>query len=155
MCEYLAGPGYGCVPAYSGSEGSMRFAMESFDFVLMDLMLSGRTGEELMAEFAGKVPVIVIFVKNELDSKIEMLSAGANDYRIMSNCQSGWIGRVFYNLIQNALRHGTGTIRITQKGSIMFFFNRILGEEDITLPSFLNGFIRRRNPERKGLPVLD
>lgn len=123
--------------------------------VLMDLMLPGRTGAELMTEFAGKVPVIVIFVKNELDSKIEMLSAGANDYRIMSNCQSGWIGRVFYNLIQNALRHGTGTIQITQKGSIMFFFNRILGEEDITLPSFLNGFIRRRNPERKGLPVLD
>lgn len=43
--------------------------------VLMDLMLPGRTGEEVMAENAGKVPVIVIFAKNELDSKIELLSA--------------------------------------------------------------------------------
>lgn len=104
VCEYLAGQGYGCVPAYSGSEGSMRFAMESFDLVLMDLMLPGRTGEELMAEFAGKVPVIVISAKNELDSKIELLSAGANDYI----CKPFDLRELLVR-IQVQLRSGQGT----------------------------------------------
>lgn len=104
VCEYLTEQGYGCVPAYSGSEGSMRFSMESFDLVLMDLMLPGRTGEELIGEFAGKVPVIVISAKNELDSKIELLSAGANDYI----CKPFDLRELLVR-IQVQLRSGQGT----------------------------------------------
>lgn len=54
--------------------------MEEFDLILLDLMLPGMTGEELIRTFAGKVPVIVLSAKNELDSKVELLTAGANDY---------------------------------------------------------------------------
>lgn len=80
IAEYLGQNGYLCTQAFSGSEGSLRFSMEPFDLILLDLMLPGMSGEELIKLFAGKVPVIVLSAKNELDSKIELLSAGANDY---------------------------------------------------------------------------
>lgn len=80
ITEYLTENGYSCTQAFSGSEGALRFSMEPFDLVLLDLMLPGITGEELITQLAGKVPVIVLSARNELDSKVELLSAGANDY---------------------------------------------------------------------------
>lgn len=80
VAEYLGQNGYLCTQAFSGSEGSLRFSVEKFDLILLDLMLPGMTGEELIQRFAGKVPVIVLSAKNELDSKVELLQAGANDY---------------------------------------------------------------------------
>lgn len=80
VSEYLSANGYACTQAFSGSEGSLRFSMEEFDLILLGLMLPGITGEELIRMFAGKVPVIVLSAKNELDSKVELLTAGANDY---------------------------------------------------------------------------
>ena len=78
--EYLGQNGYSCVQAFSGSEGMLRYGMEKFDLVLLDLMLPGISGEELLGRFAGKTPVIVLSAKNELDSKVSLLSAGADDY---------------------------------------------------------------------------
>lgn len=80
IAEYLGENGYLCTQAFSGSEGSLRFSMEPFDLILLDLMLPGLSGEELIKLFVGKVPVIVLSAKNELDSKVKLLSAGANDY---------------------------------------------------------------------------
>lgn len=80
VAEYLQENNYTCTQAFSGSEGALRFSMETYDLILLDLMLPGQTGEELIHMFAGKVPVIVLSAKNELDSKVELLSSGANDY---------------------------------------------------------------------------
>ncbi len=78
--EYLEAQGYACTQAYSGSEGRLLFSMEKFDLVLLDLMLPGVTGEELVKQFAGKAPVIVLSAKSGLDSKVKVLSDGAEDY---------------------------------------------------------------------------
>lgn len=78
--EYLTEHGYGCTQAFSGSEGALQYKIGLFDLILLDLMLPGRTGEELIHEFSGHLPVIVLSAKNELDSKVELLTAGANDY---------------------------------------------------------------------------
>ena len=78
--EYLEGQGYSCTQAYSGSEGKLLFQIEKFDLVLLDLMLPGIAGEELVSLFAKKAPVIVLSAKSGLDSKVEVLSAGAEDY---------------------------------------------------------------------------
>lgn len=78
--EYLESHGYACAQAYSGSEGRLLFSLERFDLVLMDLMLPGIAGEELVREFVGKAPVIVLSAKSGLDSKVDMLSKGAEDY---------------------------------------------------------------------------
>lgn len=78
--DYLEGHGYSCTQAYSGSEGKLLFSMEKFDLVLLDLMLPGIPGEELVSVFSKSVPVIVLSAKSGLDSKVDVLSAGAEDY---------------------------------------------------------------------------
>ena len=78
--EYLEGHGYTCTQAFSGSEGKLLFSMETFDLILLDLMLPGITGEELISDFSKKAPVIVLSAKSSLDSKVNVLSAGAEDY---------------------------------------------------------------------------
>ncbi len=78
--EYLEGHGYQCTQAFSGSEGKLLFGLQSFDLVLLDLMLPGISGEELVGIFSKKVPVIVLSAKSGLESKVEVLSSGADDY---------------------------------------------------------------------------
>lgn len=78
--DYLGHHGYLCTPAYSGSEGKLLFSMEQYDLVLLDLMLPGISGEELVGQFSKQAPVIVLSAKSGLDSKVEVLSAGADDY---------------------------------------------------------------------------
>lgn len=80
IAEYLGNQGYSCTQAFSGSEGNLIFSMKPFDLILLDLMLPGIAGEELIKLFAGRVPVIVLSAKNDLDSKIQLLGAGADDY---------------------------------------------------------------------------
>lgn len=78
--DYLEDHGYACTQAYSGSEAKLIFAMATFDLVLLDLMIPGIPGEVLVPAFSGKTPVIVLSAKSGLDSKVEVLSAGAEDY---------------------------------------------------------------------------
>ncbi len=80
LCDYLESHGYACAQAYSGSEGKLLFLMEHFDLVLLDLMLPGIPGEELVPLFAQKSPVIVLSAKSGLDSRVDVLSGGADDY---------------------------------------------------------------------------
>ncbi len=91
--EYLENHGYFCTQAYSGSEGKLLFSMEKYDLVLLDLMLPGIPGEELVSEFSAGVPVIVLSAKSGLDSKVDVLSAGAEDYICKPLiCRSFWCG---------------------------------------------------------------
>ena len=78
--EYLESHGYQCTQAFSGSEAKLLFSMESFDLILLDLMLPGIPGEELVSLFSQKTPVIVLSAKSGLNSKVELLSDGAEDY---------------------------------------------------------------------------
>ena len=78
--EYLEAHEYVCTQAFSGSEAKLLFTMEEYDLVLLDLMLPGLSGEELVSVFSEKSPVIVLSAKSGLDSKVEVLSAGAEDY---------------------------------------------------------------------------
>ncbi len=78
--EYLESHGYVCAQAYSGSEGRLLFSMEEYDLVLLDLMLPGIPGEELVSLFSQRTPVIVLSAKSGTGSKVEVLSSGAEDY---------------------------------------------------------------------------
>lgn len=78
--DYLENHGYTCISAYSGSEAKLLFEMEQFDLVLLDLMLPGVSGEELIVPFSNKAPVIVLSAKSGVDSKVQALSEGAEDY---------------------------------------------------------------------------
>ena len=78
----LSKKGYEVIQAFSGSEGSLRLSMEDFDMVLLDLMLPGRSGEELIKEIREKkdIPIIAISAKTSLEDKVNVLNIGADDY---------------------------------------------------------------------------
>lgn len=82
LCNILESSGYIPQPAYSGTEALLHIEQKDWRLILLDLMLPGLTGKELMAKIREKyqVPVIIISAKLETESKVEMLRAGAEDY---------------------------------------------------------------------------
>lgn len=80
----LSKAGYDAVQAYSGTEGKMLLGMKEkrFALILLDLMLPGISGEELLSFIRSDsdIPVIVLTAKDELDEKISVLIGGADDY---------------------------------------------------------------------------
>lgn len=80
--EVLEKQGYVCTQAFSGTEAVMHCRLQAFDLVLLDLMLPGLKGEEVLEKIKEirKVPVIVVSAREELDKKVELLSMGAEDY---------------------------------------------------------------------------
>lgn len=81
--ECLHKEGYQTCRAYSGTEAQYLLADNSLrkrlDLILLDLMLPGITGEELLLQIQG-IPVIVISAKVGVDDKVEALLGGAVDY---------------------------------------------------------------------------
>lgn len=80
--ETLEKEGYGCVQAFSGTEARMLLEKYQYDVVILDLMLPGIPGEEVLKEVRrhGKTPTIVLTAKDTIDSKVEFLRNGADDY---------------------------------------------------------------------------
>lgn len=77
--EVLTREGYSVSRAYSGTEALMLADEVQPDLVLLDLMLPGLSGEELLPKLDG-VPVIVVSAKAGVDSKVDLLLGGAADY---------------------------------------------------------------------------
>ncbi len=73
--------GYRTLCAYSGTEGLLVHSAE-INLILLDLMLPGKSGEEIIKELKKKhpIPVIVISAIHEVDKKVDLFSLGANDY---------------------------------------------------------------------------
>ncbi|MBR6580209.1 MAG: response regulator transcription factor [Ruminococcus sp.] len=73
---------YLCQQAFSGTEGLLYAKTEQFALAILDLMLPGINGEELLPKLKNDfgIPVIVLSAKDSLDSKIDLLNTGAEDY---------------------------------------------------------------------------
>ena len=82
LVELLTGNGYEVRSAYSGTEAKLRLEMEEFQLILMDLMLPGIKGEELIKEIRKVkiMPIIVISAKIAAQTKVEVLRIGADDF---------------------------------------------------------------------------
>lgn len=74
--------GYSVTQAFSGSEALLRVDINEFDIILLDLMLPGLCGEELIKNIRTKkeLPIIVISAKSSLEDKVNVLNIGADDY---------------------------------------------------------------------------
>ncbi|QCR31142.1 response regulator transcription factor [Lysinibacillus sp. SGAir0095] len=82
LCNIVSQSGYGVKAAYSGTEASIYLESQTWDMVLLDLMLPGLSGEEILkwVRKESDVPIIMISAKLETQTKIEALRAGADDY---------------------------------------------------------------------------
>lgn len=71
--------GYGVIRAYSGTEAVLLLSQVKPDLVLLDLMLPGLSGEEVLPHIKG-IPVIIMSAKVDVDNKVALLLGGAVDY---------------------------------------------------------------------------
>ena len=73
---------YSVDSAYDGEQGIEIFSKNSYDVVLLDLMLPKKSGKEVCQELRklGDTPIIVITAKDSVLDKVELLDLGANDY---------------------------------------------------------------------------
>ena len=77
--EVLVREGYRVTRAFSGTEGRLALRSERPDLALLDLMLPGLSGEELLPEMRD-IPVIIVSAKADIDGKVGLLLNGAADY---------------------------------------------------------------------------
>lgn len=77
--EVLNKEGYQVMRAYSGTEAVMLLSRNTPDLVLLDLMLPGLSGEEVLPHIKD-IPVIVVSAKVDVQDKVSLLMNGAADY---------------------------------------------------------------------------
>lgn len=77
--ETLTKEGYRIFRAYSGTEALLMLSSHKPDLVLLDLMLPGLSGEEVLPKIFG-IPVIVVSAKVDVSDKVQLLLGGATDY---------------------------------------------------------------------------
>ena len=77
--EILNEEGYSVLRAYSGTEALFLLEKNNVDLILLDLMLPGLIGEEVMKHIKN-IPVIVLSTKADTSDKVNLLLSGASDY---------------------------------------------------------------------------
>lgn len=77
--EVLARAGYAVLRAYSGTEALLLLRSSRPDLILLDLMLPGLSGEEVLPQILG-IPVIVVSARASVQDKVALLLGGAADY---------------------------------------------------------------------------
>jgi two-component system, OmpR family, copper resistance phosphate regulon response regulator CusR len=83
--EGLAGEGYDVVVALTGEDGFFRASSEPFDLLILDRMLPGREGLEVLRTLRQKghlTPVLVLTARDAIEDRVEGLDAGADDYML-------------------------------------------------------------------------
>ncbi|CEG29038.1 response regulator transcription factor [Bacillus sp. B-jedd] len=141
------------VAAYSGTEGLLQLQNNTFDLILLDLMLPGKSGEELLKEIREKssIPIIVISAKVDLENKVHVLKLGADDYITKPFHQEEVVARVEVQL-RKASSHPEQSAEIRWRDLKMNMEKRsmILKEKELQLTNaefdILTFFIN--NPER-------
>ncbi len=79
--ELLEKEGYSVLRAYSGTEALLLLSAQTPDLILLDLMLPGITGEEVLPQIKDKgIPILVVSAKSDIDNKVGLLRSGAADY---------------------------------------------------------------------------
>lgn len=77
--EVLKKEGYAVIRAYSGTEAMYLLSEQHPDLILLDLMLPGLSGEEVLPRIKG-IPVMVVSAKIDVQDKVNLLLSGAVDY---------------------------------------------------------------------------
>jgi two-component system, OmpR family, copper resistance phosphate regulon response regulator CusR len=83
--EGLQAEQYGVVLAYTGEEGFYLVQTESFDLVILDVMLPGRSGLEIlttMRRHGLKTPVLMLTARDAIEDRVHGLDTGADDYLV-------------------------------------------------------------------------
>lgn len=110
----LEAEGFPVQAALDGLEGERRALRESFDLVVLDLMLPGRSGMEILSALRQarlSVPVIVLTARGEIEDRVAGLDAGAVDYLVKPFSLAELAARVRAQL-RLAMQSPAATLRV-------------------------------------------
>ena len=83
IVAYLNGARYLCEQAFTYADAKMKVNMYEYDCILLDLMLPGGNGLDILSDIRSKsnpAGVIIVSAKDSLDDKVKGLEIGADDY---------------------------------------------------------------------------
>lgn len=112
--ELLLREGYAVKRAYSGTEALYLLGQSKPDLVLLDLMLPGLSGEEVLVRIEG-TPVIVLSAKMDVQDKVNLLLGGACDYLTKPFDTKELLARIAVQLRKPRNQPGS---RVLQAGSL-------------------------------------
>lgn len=133
--EVLQKAGYRVTHAWSGTEAALLLANWRPDLILLDLMLPGMSGEEVLKRIKG-VPVIVLSAKAEVEHKVALLLGGVSDYMTKPFDTKELLARIQVALRSHPMAEAeiltAGDLRLdTQSGMIC----RIVGDAEEEAPT--------------------
>lgn len=108
--EGLVGEGYEVVVAATGEDAFFRASSEPFDLLILDRMLPGREGLEVLRALRQKgllCPVLVLTARDAVEDRVEGLDAGADDYVVKPFAFTELVARV-----RALVRRGRGDQRL-------------------------------------------
>lgn len=110
----LTNVGIDSVVAYSGTEGLLQLQNDTYDLILLDLMLPGKNGEELIKQIRedSDIPIIVISAKVDIESKVQVLQMGADDYITKPFHQKEVIARVEVQLRKSTSHSSLTSVKV-------------------------------------------
>lgn len=122
LSDMLIDNKYDVSSAYSGTEALIYLNQERIDIVLLDLMLPGKSGEEVLKDIRSKykMPVIVISAKEEVGIRPKLLRAGAIDFITKPFDLDEVLARIEVNIRRNK------EIQMTDKDYNVFKYNEII-----------------------------
>ena len=100
VSKALRSEGYSVSSAYSGTEALLLLSQSKPDLILLDLMLPGLSGEELLPQIKD-IPVIVVSAKTDVTDKVELLLGGAVDYITKPFDMKELLARIMVQLRKN------------------------------------------------------
>ena len=85
LASALESEHYGVVVAPTGEDGFYRLNAEQFDLVVLDLMLPGRSGLDILQTLRQRrvdTPVLILTARDGIDDRVTGLDLGADDYLV-------------------------------------------------------------------------
>jgi DNA-binding response OmpR family regulator len=110
LCAGLQAEGYELVWAQTGEEGFFHASSRSFDLILLDVMLPGRDGIEVLGTLrkqGNKTPVLLLTAKDAIEDRVLGLDTGADDYLVKPFAFAELTARIRALLRRNQLEQST------------------------------------------------
>lgn len=111
LSRLLQQNGYNTISAYSGTEAVLVHG-DSVDLIILDIMLPGKNGDEIIEELKEKksVPIIISSAIVDVDSKVNALMMGADDYITKPFSNEELLARVAVRL-RDASKNMNGSVK--------------------------------------------
>ena len=119
LFELLSRERYRVLRAYSGTEALYLLSQQKPDLILLDLMLPGLSGEEILPRIQG-TPVIVLSAKLDVENKVKALLSGAADYMTKPFDPQELLARI---TVQFRITEGSNAASVLRSGELSLDLN--------------------------------